>query len=406
MGQPTSVFSFLLVLIAIGLAWLAGYRSRFHHFPGLKRSQQQDYFVGLNYLLNDEPDDAIDIFIEALEVNSDTLATHLALGTLLRRRGKVDRSISHYQQLLDSNNFSSREQSEIKIQLVRSFISAGLLDRAERLLGELMNTPPALKEVALGLAITVFQKEKEWQNALAAATELQKVCAPHRRQEIQLQASHYHCELADAAMKAGEIEQAREDLKKALQICRHNVRIYLMMGRLESMAGAPKEAVKALLKVGQFDPAFAHEAGEELRLNLQKAGMDRQLGALVDDGMEVSNESQQILDSVAGIARQQGEDEALNFLLPQLRAKPSLSLLAQSLALAVKREPKTQTVVLELGSSLLGQHLLNSPHYRCENCGFELKSMHWLCPGCSRWSMVKPMDDRMSYNHENLTTPS
>lgn len=406
MEQPTSVFSFLLVLIAIGLAWLAGYRSRFHHFPGLKRSPQQDYFVGLNYLLNDEPDDAIDIFIEALEVNSDTLATHLALGTLLRRRGKFDRSISHYQQLLDSGNFSGREQSEIKIQLVRSFISAGLLDRAERLLEELMNTPPVLREVALGLAITVFQKEKEWQKALAAATELQKVCASHRRPEIQLQASHFYCELADVALKAGDLELAREELKKALQTCRHNVRIYLMMGRLESMAGAPKEAVKALLKVGQFDPAFAHEAAEELQLNLQKAGIDRQLGGLADDGAEEGSEARQILDSVADIARQQGEDEALNFLLPQLRAKPSLSLLAQSLALAAKREPRTQSRVLELGASLLGQHLLNSPHYRCENCGFELKSMHWLCPGCSRWGLVKPLDDRISYNHENLTTPS
>ena len=137
MEQPTSFFSFLLVLVAIGLAWLAGYRTRFHQFPGLKRSSQQDYFVGLNYLLNDEPDDAIDIFIEALEINSDTLATHLALGTLLRRRGKVDRSISHYQQLLEIGNFSGREQCEIKIQLARSFISAGLLDRAERLLEEL-----------------------------------------------------------------------------------------------------------------------------------------------------------------------------------------------------------------------------------------------------------------------------
>ncbi|MES2604644.1 MAG: tetratricopeptide repeat protein [Pseudomonadota bacterium] len=406
MEQPTSVFTFLLVLIAIGLAWAAGYRSRFHPFPGLKRSQQQDYFVGLNYLLNDEPDDAIDVFIEALEVNSDTLATHLALGTLLRRRGKVDRSISHYQQLLDSNSFSGREQSEIKIQLVRSFISAGLLDRAERLLEDLMNTPPALKEVALGLAITVFQKEKEWQKALAAATELQKICSPHRRQEIQLQASHYHCELADMKMKAGELEPAREELKKALQICRHNVRIYLMTGRLESLAGAPKEAVKALLKVAQFDPSFAHEASEELRLNLQRSGLERQITGLMDEGGEISNESRHILDSVAGIARQQGEDEALNFLLPQLRARPSLSLLAQSLALAVRREPKTQAQVLELGSSLLGQHLANSPHYRCDNCGFELKSMHWLCPGCSRWGMVKPLDDRISYNHENLTTPS
>ena len=406
MEHPASVFYFLLVLIAIGLAWLAGYRSRFHHFPGLKRSQQQDYFVGLNYLLNDEPDDAIDIFIEALEVNSDTLATHLALGTLLRRRGKVDRSIAHYEQLLASGSFSGREQCEIKIQLVRSFISAGLLDRAERLLDELMVTPPAIREVALGLAISVFQKERDWQRALGAATELLKICPPHRRGEIQLQASHFHCEMADNELKLGRIDAAREELKKAMQVARHNVRIYLMQGRLEAVAGAPKEAVKALLKVGQFDPAFAHEAAKDLRINLQMSGMERQVSGLMEEGEEAVSESRQILDNADSIARQQGEDAALNFLLPQLKVRPSLSLLAQSLSLSVKREPKVQARVLELGASLLHQHLDNSPHYRCENCGFELKSMHWLCPGCGRWGMVKPLDDRISYSHEDLSTPS
>lgn len=406
MEQPASVFSFLLVLIAIGLAWLAGYRSRFHHFPGLKRSPQQDYFVGLNYLLNDEPDDAIDVFIEALEVNSDTLATHLALGTLLRRRGKVDRSISHYQQLLDRGSFSGREQCEIRLQLARSFIAAGLLDRAERLLDELANAPPAIREVVLGLAISIFQKEKDWKKALAAADELLTIAPAHRRGDIQLQASHFHCELADAAMKSQQFDLAREELRKAQQCYRHNVRIYLMQGRLESMAGYPRDAVKALLKVSQFDPAFSHEAGEELRNSLQRAGMEKQVEGLVEAEGEPASESRQILDSVADIAIQRGEDEALNFLLPQLRKRPSLSLLAQALALSVKRDARTQTRVLELGSTLLAQHLQNSPHYRCENCGFELKSMHWLCPGCSRWGMVKPLDDRISYSHEDLSTPS
>ena len=400
------MFSFLLVLIAIGLAWLAGYRSRFHHFPGLKRNTQQDYFVGLNYLLNDEPDDAIDIFIEALEVNSDTLATHLALGTLLRRRGKVDRSIAHYQQLLDSASFSGREQSEIKIQLVRSYIAAGLLDRAEKLLEDLVKTPPAIREVALGLAISIFQKEKEWLKALAAATELLKICSSHIRSEIQLQASHFHCERAELEMRTGNLDAAREELRKAIQICRHNVRIYLMQGRLESLVGAPREAVRALLKVGQFDPAFAHEAAEDLRISLQQSGMDKQMSGLMEEKGELHSESRQILDNVAGIARQQGADEALNFLLPQLKARPSLSLLSQSLSLSVKQDSRMQSRVLELGSSLLNQHLLNSPHYRCENCGFELRSMHWLCPGCSRWGMVKPLDDRISYSHEDLSTPS
>ncbi|MEY3659207.1 MAG: hypothetical protein RLZZ169_32 [Pseudomonadota bacterium] len=406
MGPAQSIFTFLLVLIAIGLAWLTGYRSRFQRFPGLKRSPHQDYFVGLNYLLNDEPDDAIDIFIEALEVSSDTLATHLALGTLLRRRGKFDRSIALFEQILANPAFSSREQCDIKIQLVKSFIAAGLLDRAERLLEELTNSPPATREVALSLAISVFQKEKEWQKALAANVELLRICRPEVHPELQLQASHFHCELADLAMKAGDLELARLELRKALQTCRHNVRIYLMQGQLEARAGVPREAVKALLKVGQFDPAFAHEAAEELHNNLQKSELDRSLPVILGDGAASPHDARQVMQEMASIARQQGNDEALAFLLAQLRTRPSLTLLAQSLAMAAKRESKLQTAVLELCALLLQQHLQNSPHYLCGNCGFELKSLHWLCPGCSRWGMVKPLDDRMSYHHDDLTTPS
>jgi lipopolysaccharide assembly protein B len=404
MAQPNSFFSFLLVLVAIGFAWLAGYRSRFQRIPGLKRSPQQDYFIGLNYLLNDEQEDAIDVFMETLEINAGTLTTHLALCTLLRRRGEVDRSISRLEQLL-THAFSTREHSEIKVQLARSFIAAGLLDRAEKLLDELVSGPPAIREVALGLAISVFQKEKEWDKALAASAELLKICSPHLRQDFQLQASHFYCELAEMAMKVEVLDEARAHLKNAMQLCRHNVRVYLMQGRLESRAGASKEAVKALLKVGQFDPAFMHESAEELRTNLLKAGVDKNVSSFLEEE-GVSSDSRAILDNVAGIEKQLGPEEAVNFLLPQLRAKPSLSLLSQLMALTVQGDSKRQSQVLELGSSLLNQYLHNSPHYRCENCGFELKSLHWLCPGCSRWGMVKPLDERISYHHENLTTPS
>src|SRR5690606_22120813 len=150
---------------AVALGWYLGARFKLQH-PLRTRKFQPDYFVGLNYLLNDEPDDAVDIFIDALEVNAGTLETHMALATLLRRRGKVDRAISHLQGLLSSQNFTMRELAAIKVQLVRSYIAAGLFDRAERLIEDLREAPGGLREQSLGLAITLFQTEKEWQKAI------------------------------------------------------------------------------------------------------------------------------------------------------------------------------------------------------------------------------------------------
>ena len=163
----SNIFLYLLLLAALASGWWLGRRSSksggSYFGLGSNKPPTNDYFIGLNYLLNDEPDDAIDIFIESLEINSNTLETHLALGTLLRRRGKVDRSITLYQDLLGKSIFSRSELNEIKISLVQSYISAGLLDRAEHLLKELRNEKGSIKVQALVLSANVYQLEKDWQ---------------------------------------------------------------------------------------------------------------------------------------------------------------------------------------------------------------------------------------------------
>jgi lipopolysaccharide biosynthesis regulator YciM len=391
----TSSILFLLALsAALAVAWLAGYRSRFRKFPGLKRSPDQDYFIGLNYLLNDEPDDAIDIFIDALEQNPDTLETHLALCTLLRRRGKVDRAIAHCQHLLANQNFGVREISQIKINLVRSFLAAGLLDRAERLLDDLKRGPPAVKEAALVLAITVYQMEKEWEQALAAATELLRICPVAKRADLQLQTSHFHCELAETALNQQDSAAAREHLKKAGAITRSNVRIYLLLGKIEALKGDFREAVKALEKVQQYDGDFAGEACSSLLEYMQKAGQERQLVKLLEEVPRMEPGSRQLLALAEVVKSREGDDAALRLLQQQLQSHPSLAVLAQTLAYAVTRNPE-QGSVLRQGAQVLELHLQNCAQYRCDNCGFDLKHLHWLCPGCSRWGTVKPLEDKI-----------
>lgn len=395
MPQISSFVFLLLMLIALALAWFAGYRSRFRKLPGLKRNPEQDYFIGLNYLLNDEPDDAIDIFIDALELNSNTLATHLALCTLLRRRGKVDRAIEHGQYLLAEQSFGLRESNEIRINLVRSYLAAGLLDRAEKLLEELKRGSPTVREAALGLAITVYQMEKEWAQALQAALELLNICPAAKRPELQAQAAHFHCELAELALAQHDLVSARNELKKALAINRSNVRIYLLLARIEVAEGSVLEALKTLQKVQQYDEAYAGEASAAMLACIDQTGADPEALRLLEGSLGSDTGSRQLLARVAVVRKEKGNATALKLLQQSLAAYPSLGMLSRFLDIAAK-EATVQQDVLQQSAFILDQHLQSCPQYRCDNCGFELKHLHWMCPGCSKWGTVKPLEDNIS----------
>jgi lipopolysaccharide biosynthesis regulator YciM len=286
MDLVAMLFTFPVLVILLGGVWLSGYRSRFKRIPGLRRSPEREYFIGLNYLLNDEPDDAIDIFISALEVSSATLETHIALATLLRRRGKVDRAIAHCQKLLESSQFAAEQRAKIELNLVRSYIAAGLLDRAEHLLAGLKKSDGGVREAALELAITVFQKEKEWQLALDAAVELLDICPALRHADLQLQSSHFHCELAEIALGLGDFEQARGILGSAAAVSRANVRIHFLLARVDAAQGAWQESVQNLQKIPDHYPDFAGEACAPLLRALQAAGMEKQLMELLDTASE------------------------------------------------------------------------------------------------------------------------
>lgn len=398
----------MVLLLALLLAsWLLGYNARGRDRARRRLPPDPDYFVGLNYLLNDEPDDAIDVFIAALEVSAATFDTHLALGKLLRRRGKVDRAIEHYQQLLASPAFNAPQLAELRLQLLRCYIAAGLLDRAEQLLLELRKTSSTRKE-ALQLAIMLYQTEREWRPALDAAAELLPLTShPH---DLLLQMSHFHCELAEIAIQRQEPEPARAELQQALALFKGNARVYLLAARIENAAGAAQEALGLLYRALQTDPSLFGEIAPLLQSTAEAAGRTEWLplelaGELVGDPdfcralaqqqqqLEQKQESGQP-DPAQQDAGQGGAAE-LDSLLQGLRQAPSLPLLRQALQAAVGARSR-QDEILDAGAEVLTLHLQSLPRFRCEHCGFELRNRHWACPGCSCWGMVKPISTRIA----------
>src|SRR3990167_1046957 len=182
----------LLYLISILIAWALGYFMRLKEMPGRKFMLPRDYLVGLNFLLNEETDKAVDVFIKMLEVDSDTVETHLAVGKLFRRRGEVDRAIRIHQNLIARPQLEKNYREQSLFELGQDYLSAGMLDRAERVFLELVNAKSHAAQ-ALKILIDIYQQERDWLNAIDMAERYESAT----RQNMQPVIAHYYCELAD-----------------------------------------------------------------------------------------------------------------------------------------------------------------------------------------------------------------
>lgn len=220
----------------------------------------REYVVGLNYLLDEQPDKAVDVFIKLLEVDSETVETHLALGSLFRRRGEVDRAIRIHQNLIARPQLSMVERKEALMALGQDYMSAGVFDRAERIFLEVVELGGARETSSLQGLLAIYQQEKSWENALDVIKKLELSTG----QSMHMQAAHYYCEIATQALKANALEKAQNAIKQALLIDKLSVRGSLMQALFDMEQGRFKQAIRSLKRVPQQDPEFLSEIIEPL----------------------------------------------------------------------------------------------------------------------------------------------
>lgn len=186
-------FWMFLILVCIAIAWFLGYRARPKIELPRKMNVPRDYLIGLNFLLNEETDKAVDIFIKMLEVDSDTVETHLTVAKLFRRRGEVDRAIRIHQNLIARPQLEREYREQSLYELGQDYLSAGMHDRAERIFLDLVNTKSHSMQ-ALQTLIDIYQQGKDWNNAIQMAAKYESIS----RQNMQPVIAQYYCELADA----------------------------------------------------------------------------------------------------------------------------------------------------------------------------------------------------------------
>jgi lipopolysaccharide biosynthesis regulator YciM len=377
----------LLLPVAAASGWLAatrGTRGR-PHGPA-RPSLRSDYFKGLNYLLNEQPDKAIEVFVKVLEVDSETVETHLALGNLFRRRGEVDRAIRLHQNLIARERLTSQERAEALLELGQDYMRAGLLDRAEGLFRELVGSG-IFADRALRQLTEIYQREKDWEKAVEAARELERISGRSHGQVI----SHYYCEQAEERRGEGDLRGALASVQRALDASSLCVRASLIEGHLQLALGEHRNAVRAFRRVEQQDPKYLPEVIEPLFEAFRQLGrpgdMVDYLGNLLERFGGIS-----VILALADIkSHGEGEQAAITFLTEQMRRRPSVRGLDRLISMALAHVEGPSREYMLILEDLTTKLLENRPVYKCEHCGFAGRSLHWQCPGCSHWGTVKPI---------------
>ncbi len=379
-------FIWFLLPVAAASGWWVGARGQTKHSSGGAKGLHQDYFRGLNYVLHDKPDKAIEVFIKMVEVDSETVETHSALGNLFRRRGEVDRAIRIHQNLIARPNLTREQRAEALLELGEDYMRAGLFDRAENLFLELIDMK-LHTEAALDSLIAIYEQEKDWSKAIDMATRQSKLSGLPMNKRI----AQYYCELAEKGLKKGEAGLVSDSLKRAFRSDKSCVRASILRGDMEFDAGNFKSAISNFEKVAEQDMEFLSEVMGRLRDSYEQSGNGEKFMDYLKGLMNRCNGVAPMLALAQQIQVHAGIDKAMEFVTSCLRAKPSVPglkrLVELKLAITEGRPREDLLILQELITSMLD----DKQNYRCESCGFSGKSMHWHCPSCKSWNTIKPI---------------
>lgn len=377
---------YILILAAIGIGWWLGRRER-------KKSTEMvgpNYYQGLNYLLNEQPDRAFSTFIDNLEVNDDTLETHLALGGLLRRRGELDKAVIVHENILSQARLSRKDMQGVQLELARDFMLAGLLDRAEEICVPLIQEADhELRRDGLHIMLQIYEREKEWLQAVEVAKQL---VTGEDGERYEKAISHYYCELAEEQLEKNDFEAARESIREAIGHDVNNPRTSLVRGRIDVSEGHYEHAIAALTRIRDQDPVYVPESIESLeevyRLDDRPQVEFRQY---LESCLEVTPSITVVLALAKSIRDELGDEAVAKFIASHLKQNPTIRGLTQLIDLHIDNTDGVAKENLAILRSFAEALVADKPAYRCEGCGFEGKRMRWHCPVCRDWATIKPI---------------
>jgi len=379
------IFAFLLPI-----AWYFGYRKGSQRADNNPAAGQlglsKKYFTGINYLLNEEADKAIDTFVSLLEIDSETVEPYMAVGNLYRRRGEVDRAIRIHQNLIARPSLSTTYRKMSLMELGYDYMAAGLLDRAENIFKELVHDQNH-KQASLKQLLLIYQQTKDWEKAIKVSEKLQINATSSLKTEI----AHFYCELAENKLFMQSPKEAIGFVKKALAVDPNCSRATLINGDIEYSLGRYKQAIKAYRELLRQDVEILPEAITKITHSFRQINDKKGLIQFLEQAISQGGGVSIILTYAEEIKNIHGDRAAGEYIAKQLAVHPSIKGLLKLIELHIKHASETARPSLVMLQEVVSKLLKNKPVYHCNHCGFDSKTLFWQCPSCKSWGSVKPI---------------
>ena len=343
------------------------------------------YFKGLSCLLNEQPDEALKIFLEVVKVDSETVELHMALGNLFRLRGEIDRATRIHQNLVARSDLDEEFRSLALFELAQDYFRAGLYDRAENLFQELSRFKK-YTERANRFLLQIYDQEKEWGKAVVIAVDLHKNTETDHTQTI----AHLYCELAERSIATGDNQKAETYIESAFRFDQKCIRAVMQSGRLASMRGNHTNAIAIWRGLEFWSPTSLGEVVGHITNSYKALNDHKSLRRFLEAAL-IKNPDPRIINALVELTREEkGVDASQELLLELVRKFPSLEsvhklITAKSSETGSSRQNRDYSLL----AGLLSQVVQTGRNYHCRHCGFQSNSLHWQCPGCKKWGTVQ-----------------
>ena len=365
------------------LGWIAA-RVDIKQLVSESRTLPRGYFKGLNFLLNEQPDKAIDAFIEIVKLDPETVELHFALGNLFRRRGETERAIRVHSNLLARPDLPPEQKVHAQYELGQDYLNAGLLDRAEETFHQLADSSYSAQ--ARRALLEIYQREKEWNRAITAALALQESGAGGRQTEI----AQFYCELAQDELVRSDNDAAITLLDKALATDRTNVRATIMMGDALLAKGDVEAALLSWRRVEQQSVPHVALVAQRLMDGYRAVGRPQEGVKLLKFYLSEASSIDLLEVVFKAVLELEGVDAANQMVSDELRRTPTLLGLDKLLEARLMDAPPEMRSELSMVKNLVHGYTQKLARYQCGHCGFKARQYYWQCPGCSKWETYPP----------------
>ena len=388
-----------LIFLLLPLAFYSGWRAARKSFDQnqQKNKQLSGHFVkGVNYLLNEEPDKALEVFLNYPDIDEYTAETYHLLGNMFRNRGEVDRALRVHQNLIGRSNLDPEQKQKAMFSLGEDFFAAGMLDRAESVFTELLNSNKLSKQVSkesiCNSLRTIYEQTQEWNKAIEAIHCYSSAGKTNQKDTTHsnLLITHYYCELADEALSEGKLHEVSLLMDKAKSSDKGSTRLMCLEGDVAYHQKQYHKAFKQYLSAINNDSRLLSMLSSKLEHCAREAdAIPRLQKSLIKQYKKIKDKT--LFEAILDYSQRYGASDSIDNLIESELSDARLNI--ESIFKASDYiNSDISSIDKEKGLSLIAQALSNYlqgvPAFRCEHCGYKMHDYLWRCPACHHWDTI------------------